>query len=195
MKISLLIVTHNRLSALCELLESITRQTVQPFEIVVVNDAGERVEIIQELYPELPIRLIHLDENVQHVNARNVGVRELTGDVIMLSDDDDYFTPCHIERMSKALEDADFVFSDAEIVSFEEKARPASRCQDVCLRIQLLLRICVSFLHMFLPAVCINAVYTMRLAILIQRCIIIGTGTSFCVYHSMPGSNECQLPA
>ncbi|GLF86716.1 MULTISPECIES: glycosyltransferase family 2 protein [Bacillus] len=121
MKISLLIVTHNRLSALCELLESITRQTVQPFEIVVVNDAGERVDIIQELYPELPIRLIHLDENVQHVNARNVGVRELTGDVIMLSDDDDYFTPCHIERMSKALEDADFVFSDAEIVSFEEK--------------------------------------------------------------------------
>ncbi|BBP93056.1 hypothetical protein BsIDN1_66740 [Bacillus safensis] len=73
MKISLLIVTHNRLSALCELLESITRQTVQPFEIVVVNDAGERVDIIQELYPELPIRLIHLDENVQHVNARNVG--------------------------------------------------------------------------------------------------------------------------
>ncbi|MGE6630445.1 glycosyltransferase family 2 protein [Bacillus sp. NPDC077027] len=130
MNISLLVVTHNRLTALCELLESITKQTVQPFEIVVVNDAGERVDVIQELYPDLPIRLIHLQENVQHVNARNVGIREVTGDVVMLSDDDDYFTPCHIERMSEALKDADFVFSDAEIVSFEEKGAtriPTSR--------------------------------------------------------------------
>ncbi|MGN9866995.1 glycosyltransferase family 2 protein [Bacillus swezeyi] len=121
MKISIVIVTHNRVPALCELIESIAKQSMKPFEIIIVNDAGEKVDIVQRLYSDLPIKVLHLDENVKHVKARNIGVKEASGDVIMLCDDDDFFTPCHMERMAKALETADFVYSDAEIVSFDEK--------------------------------------------------------------------------
>ena len=119
MNISVVIVTHNRIHALCESLESIAKQSVKPFEVIIVNDAGEKVDIVQYLYSELPIKVINLKENVKHVKARNIGVKEAAGDVIMLCDDDDFFTPCHMERMAKALEAADFVYSDAEIVSFE----------------------------------------------------------------------------
>ncbi|ASB86928.1 glycosyltransferase family 2 protein [Bacillus sonorensis] len=121
MKISIVIVTHNRLPALCELLESIARQSIKPYEVIIVNDAGEKVDFVQHLYSDLPIKALHLEENVKHVKARNIGVKEAAGDVIMLCDDDDFFTPCHMERMAKALETADFVYSDAEIVSFERK--------------------------------------------------------------------------
>lgn len=42
MKISIVIVTYNRIPALCELLESISQQTLKPYEIIIVNDAGNR---------------------------------------------------------------------------------------------------------------------------------------------------------
>ncbi|MFC0272404.1 glycosyltransferase family 2 protein [Metabacillus herbersteinensis] len=118
MKISIVIVTYNRLHALAELLESISRQTLKPFEIVIVNDAGESVQELIELYHELPIQLIELKENVKHVRARNIAVSKTSGDAIMLADDDDYFTTGHIERMAAALREYDFVYSDVEIVSF-----------------------------------------------------------------------------
>ncbi|MGG4109920.1 glycosyltransferase family 2 protein [Bacillus subtilis] len=121
MKISIVIVTHNRIPALCELLESISRQTLKPYEIIIVNDAGESVVPVKALYPELPIAVINLEKNSGHVAARNAGVKEASGDCIMLCDDDDFITPGHIEKMAKEIETADFVHSDAEIVSFEEK--------------------------------------------------------------------------
>ncbi|KKI89624.1 glycosyltransferase [Bacillus sp. SA1-12] len=121
MKISILIATYNRLIELAELLESICNQTVQPHEIIIVNDAGTSITPLVELYKELPIKSIELEENVKHVHARNIGVTYVTGDVIMLCDDDDYFTETHIEQVQKELEEAEFVYADAEIVSFEQR--------------------------------------------------------------------------
>ena len=37
MNISIVVVTHNRVTALCELLESIAKQSVEPFEVIIVN--------------------------------------------------------------------------------------------------------------------------------------------------------------
>ncbi|MGG3640382.1 glycosyltransferase family 2 protein [Bacillus gobiensis] len=130
MKLSIVIVTHNRLEELCELLETIAGQSVKANEIVIVNDAGESVETVKALYNELPITILNLKENVKHVRARNEGVKQASGDVIMLFDDDDLMTPGHIERMLKALESSDFAYSDAEIVSFQDKNKtryPVSR--------------------------------------------------------------------
>lgn len=121
MKLSIVIVTHNRLEALCELLETITAQSENADEIVIVNDAGESVETVKALYNELPITILDLKENVKHVRARNEGVKQATGDAIMLFDDDDLMTPGHIERMLNALKSSDFAYSDAEIVSFRQK--------------------------------------------------------------------------
>lgn len=74
MKISIVIVTYNRIPALCELLESISRQTLKPYEIIIVNDAGESVVPVKALYPELPIAVINLEKNSGHVAARNLRV-------------------------------------------------------------------------------------------------------------------------
>ncbi|MCP6680834.1 glycosyltransferase family 2 protein [Bacillus nakamurai] len=121
MNISIVIVTYNRIPALCELLESISKQTLKPFEVIIVNDAGEPVHHVKQLYADLPIQVIDLEQNAGHVLARNAGVKAASGDGIMLCDDDDFITPGHMERMAAELADADFVHSDAEIVSFEER--------------------------------------------------------------------------
>ncbi len=42
MNISIVIVTYNRIPALCESLESISMQTIKPYEVIIVNDAGNR---------------------------------------------------------------------------------------------------------------------------------------------------------
>lgn len=121
LKISIVITTFNRKYALAELLESIHYQTVLPYEIIIVNDCGESIEDLAEIYSDLPITIYNLVENMKHVHARNTGIKRATGDAIMLCDDDDYLTKGHIERMANALHDADFVYSDAEIVDFMEK--------------------------------------------------------------------------
>lgn len=123
MKISIVIVTHNRLDELAELLESISIQTEAPYEIIIVNDCGERIEPVVSLYKELPIKTIELQENIKHVRARNIGVGHVTGDSIMLCDDDDLLSPKHMEYAKDALREADFVYFDAEIVNFEKRGK------------------------------------------------------------------------
>ncbi|TXC89452.1 glycosyltransferase family 2 protein [Metabacillus litoralis] len=119
MKISIVIATYNRLLELGELLESISKQTVLPHEVIIVNDGGESVAVLVDLYKELPIKAIELTENVKHVKARNIGVQQATGDAIMLCDDDDMIVANHIEQAQLYLREADFIYFDAEIVAFE----------------------------------------------------------------------------
>lgn len=116
--VSVVISTYNRPYPLAELLESLSRQTYPHFDVVIVNDGGERVDDIVALYPELDVQLIHCAENVGHVEARNIGVKAAQGNVIMLCDDDDLLLSCHLERMVAELADADFVYSDVEIFHY-----------------------------------------------------------------------------
>src|SRR5690554_3622202 len=97
--ISIIIPTYRRLSSLAELLEALTRQTYQSFQVIIINDAGPSVSTVVALYPELQIIYIDLPINKMHVHARNKGLELATGELIMLCDDDDLLTPGHIERM------------------------------------------------------------------------------------------------
>ncbi|MBB6176210.1 MULTISPECIES: glycosyltransferase family 2 protein [Anoxybacillus] len=118
MGVSVVIATYNRLLPLAELLESLSKQTYKPTQVIIVNDGGSSVQAAVDAYPELPIELIQLHENVGHVEARNIGVRAVTEDFIMLCDDDDLLLPCHIERMIANMNDADFVYADVEIFHY-----------------------------------------------------------------------------
>lgn len=116
--VSVVIPTYNRPYPLAELLESLNRQTYRHFEVVVVNDGGERVDDVVALYPELGVHLIHCHDNVGHVEARNIGVKAAKGELVMLCDDDDLLLPCHMEQMVAEMNNADFVYSDVEIFHY-----------------------------------------------------------------------------
>ncbi|WP_442604524.1 glycosyltransferase family 2 protein [Paenibacillus sp. KN14-4R] len=117
--ISIVIPTFNRHRVLGELVESIVRQRYTPLEVIIVNDGGGSVEQVRSLYPELDIQIVDMEQNVQHVHARNIGVRRAQGEYIMLCDDDDLLTDGHVQRMRDALmEGYDLAYSDVEIVHY-----------------------------------------------------------------------------
>ncbi|KGX86656.1 glycosyltransferase [Pontibacillus marinus BH030004 = DSM 16465] len=117
--VSIVIPTYNRLLYLTELMECLSRQTFQSFEIIIVNDCGEKVDIVKELYPQLLITIIEMDTNVKHVHARNVGVAHANGDYIMLIDDDDLIVSTHLKTMLEVISEYDLIYSDVEIVNYE----------------------------------------------------------------------------
>jgi glycosyltransferase involved in cell wall biosynthesis len=119
--ISIIIPTYNRLYHLAELMESLSRQTFQDFEVIIVNDAGEKVDLLKTLYPELSITIIDMVENSKHVHARNAGLKQASGELIMLIDDDDLLVPSHIETMVSELNGFDMIYSDVEIVNFQQQ--------------------------------------------------------------------------
>ncbi|TWI59911.1 glycosyltransferase family 2 protein [Halalkalibacter nanhaiisediminis] len=122
--VSVIIPTYHRPIYLCEALESIHRQTCKDLEVVIINNGDEDIDYVVELYPELGITILPFEEN-HPVKARNRGVQVAKGEYIMLLDDDDMITPCHLERMVGELEDVDLVYTDAEIFDYvtEDKSR------------------------------------------------------------------------
>ncbi|BBH20162.1 putative glycosyltransferase YwdF [Paenibacillus baekrokdamisoli] len=128
--VSVVIPTYNRPGPLCELIECLFRQTHKNIEIIIVNDNGEKVDFIKELYPELKILILDMSSNVKHVTARNAGVSAASGTYIMLCDDDDLVVPTHITTMLSEISEFEMVYSDVEIVEFITEGRtriPAKR--------------------------------------------------------------------
>jgi glycosyltransferase involved in cell wall biosynthesis len=119
--VSIIIPTYNRLLFLAELVEALSRQTFQDFEVIIINDGGENVDIVKELYPHLNIVIIEMEKNSYHVHARNKGVMSAKGELIMLIDDDDLIVPTHIETMLTELKSSDLIYSDVEIVNYQLK--------------------------------------------------------------------------
>lgn len=117
--VSIIIPTYNRLLSLGELVESLSRQTFQDFEVIIINDCGEPINIIKDLYPNLNIGIIEMEQKLNHVHARNCGAMAVQGEFIMLIDDDDLIVPTHIDTMLKEIQDFDLVYSDVEIINYQ----------------------------------------------------------------------------
>jgi glycosyltransferase involved in cell wall biosynthesis len=91
MKISVVIPTYNRLALLKNTLESLARQTFnkEDFEVLVIDDGstdGTR-EWLQE--QKFPYRLrVFFPDHGGAAKARNLGIQEASGEVILFTDDD-----------------------------------------------------------------------------------------------------------
>jgi glycosyltransferase involved in cell wall biosynthesis len=128
--VSVIIPTYNRPLQLGELLESLSRQTYDNLEIIIVNDAGDPVDEVASRYSELRVTILNQTVNQRHVHARNRALEVVSGEYILLCDDDDLLLPSHIERMVEELADCDLVYSDVEIFDYvieEGRRRVTSR--------------------------------------------------------------------
>ena len=85
-KVSVLILTYNRCDVLKELLNSLYEITYSPLEIIVVdNHSTDKTEKLVKEYPE--INYYRTTENIG-VGARNIGLSNASGDIIITLDDD-----------------------------------------------------------------------------------------------------------
>ena len=107
--LSIVIPTYNGALYLADAIDSIQKQTTLPIEIIVVDDCStdESVSVAQKLSEEsiVPIRLVRLLSNSGGPSAPiNVGVKEASGELILVLDQDDMLEERALQDLENALQ-------------------------------------------------------------------------------------------
>ncbi len=116
-KVSIIIPVYNVEKYIEKCLESLAEQTMQDFEIIIVNDGtkdnSEKViKEYQKNHPEMPI--IYLKkENGGLASARNFGVKYATGKYISFLDPDDYLDKNLYKNLEK------YMNEDIDVIKFK----------------------------------------------------------------------------
>ncbi|MFE8644614.1 glycosyltransferase [Sphingomonas sp. NCPPB 2930] len=98
---TVVLTTFNRPQLLVDALASLVHQTFRDFEVVLVNDHGEPVETVMHSV-DLPITYIYQGTNRGLSAARNAALRLARGRYVVYLDDDDIYTPRHLEVLAAA---------------------------------------------------------------------------------------------
>ncbi|GAB2026786.1 glycosyltransferase family 2 protein [Lactovum odontotermitis] len=104
-KVSLIIPIYNVEKYLAECLKSVTEQTYQDLEVMLVNDGSSDQSgwIAREFAAQDP-RFVVLDkENGGQSDARNFGIEHCQGEYIVFMDSDDVISPYYIENLAGAV--------------------------------------------------------------------------------------------
>jgi len=132
--ISIALGTYNGGKFLQEQLDSIENQTLLPDELVICDDcSGDSTIAILEKFREKVVFPVHIHQNDNNLGStRNFekAIGLCSGDIIVLSDQDDVWKPEKLARMSDVFREnpqAGFVFSDADLVDEH------LRLLDICL--------------------------------------------------------------
>lgn len=116
---SIIIPTHDRPDDLANALSSLSRQSFDDFEVVVVND-GEASVVDVVASSGLPrTQMLCTSGHLGPSAARNIGLDAAVGEVITYLDDDDLYKPDHLSvHAARYAEDPDVhvVYSDAELI-------------------------------------------------------------------------------
>jgi glycosyltransferase involved in cell wall biosynthesis len=107
--VSVVIPAYNRAKTIRYCLDSVLKQTLSPFEIIVVDDCStdETVEIVRG-YPDPMVRCIVLENNSGAQAARNRGIQEACGEWIAFQDSDDEWLAEKLEKQVAKLAEVNF---------------------------------------------------------------------------------------
>jgi glycosyltransferase involved in cell wall biosynthesis len=110
--VTVVIPTYNRANKLARCIESITNQTYENLEIIIVDDQStdNTKEIVKKLI-QIDNRIIYLTSDQKGGNfARNKGIFAATGDYIAFMDDDDKSLPIRIESQINQVLNSNFYY-------------------------------------------------------------------------------------
>jgi glycosyltransferase involved in cell wall biosynthesis len=108
-RVSIVTRTKNRPVFLARSLLSVQQQRFRDWEIVIVNDGGDR-PAVEQLLRQIPqtlrskIKVIHHDDSRGMEAASNAGLRSASGDLVVIHDDDDSWHEAFLETMVAALD-------------------------------------------------------------------------------------------
>ncbi len=135
---SVIITTHNRPDALRRALASVRDQTQKAEEVVVVDDGSDPPIDSDELtrrYSSLDITCVRNEKSQGPGGARNRGVKESSGDIVMFLDDDDTWEPSKIKDQIRVFErrrKVGLVYSGRLMVSHKNRSRTLYHIEGEC---------------------------------------------------------------
>jgi glycosyltransferase involved in cell wall biosynthesis len=138
--VSVIVPTHNRPELLCIAIDSILAQTLENFEIIVVNDAGIDVEPwIASRDPRRRIRVIRHPRNKGPAASRNTGLKAARGRYVAYLDDDDFYYPEHLQTLVNTAEEngVSVACSEANRALYTEKNGREPLQREVIYRLDL----------------------------------------------------------
>jgi hypothetical protein len=99
-RISVVIPTYNRAELVGATLDAVLAQSLPAHEVIVVDDGScdGTLEVVKRYASR--VRSIAI-ENSGDLAARNVGVREASGDLVAFCDSDDIWRPGHLQAMAE----------------------------------------------------------------------------------------------
>ena len=111
MKVTIIIPNYNGKHFMEPCLASLTKQTCQDFQILVVDNASTdgSLEYMKQTYPD--IEVLALDSNYGFSRAVNEGIRHATTPYVILLNNDTTADPHYVEEMVHAIETSDRIFS------------------------------------------------------------------------------------
>lgn len=128
-KVSIIVPIYNVEKYLRKCLDSLVNQTLQEIEIILVNDKSpDHCDIIMEEYKERfpeKIKCFYQTTNQKQGAARNLGIRNATGEYIMFVDSDDWVDVTICEKLYRCVieDNSELAFCDHLIV--DEKKHKA----------------------------------------------------------------------
>lgn len=129
LKISIALCTYNGAKFLQAQLDSIALQTRTPDEMIICDDQSKdsTLEILKNFTSKasFPVRLFLNEKNLGSTKNFEKAIGLCTGDIIFLSDQDDFWCPDKLEKIEKLFSSSPStaaIFTDAEVV--DENLRP-----------------------------------------------------------------------
>lgn len=112
MKITVYITSYNQKELLKQAIESVLNQTLQPFEIIIVDDASvdgsvDLIKMYAQRYPNL-IRYILNEENIGVSKVRVAALESVCGDYVTYLDGDDLYLPQKLEKEASLICEGDY---------------------------------------------------------------------------------------
>lgn len=129
-KVTVLMGTYNRPDYLQEAIQSVVNQSMENWELLVMNDGGVDVGELVGRFCDPRIRYYHDPVNRRLPYRLNFGLREAKGEYIAYLGDDDLYYPNHLRVLSKALDEdskVGAVYSDLYAVQFVQDAKKGKR--------------------------------------------------------------------
>ena len=123
-KVSIVVATYRRDAALKNALESLSTQTYDDFEIVLVDDNAvpewnEKVKgIVDEFknqHPSIDILYIVNSTNQGSAKTRNIGIEASSGEYITFLDDDDIYFPSKVENQVAFMKQGEYDYSITDL--------------------------------------------------------------------------------
>jgi glycosyltransferase involved in cell wall biosynthesis len=130
--VSVIIPAYNTAPYIGETLASVAAQTVQDFEIVVVNDGSPDTDELERVIAPYRARITYIvQENRGLSAARNAGLAAARADLVALLDSDDAWEADYLERQLDELQrqDLDIVYGNA--TTFGDPLRAGQLFMDV----------------------------------------------------------------